>query len=165
MKFWIDTEFYEDGKIIELISIGVVAEDERLYYAETLSSKYLAGRNYFLEQNVKPQLGKTSGVRTNREIAQDLIKFCGESPEFWGYYADYDWVVICQLFGTMMALPKSWPMFCMDVKQWAVMLGNPELPKQKSGEHHALSDALWTRTAWEFLEKKQREIISSWRIY
>lgn len=33
MKIWYDTEFLEDGKTIELISIGMVAEDGREYYA------------------------------------------------------------------------------------------------------------------------------------
>ena len=31
-------------------------------------------------------------------------------PEFWGYYSDYDWVVTAQMFGTMMDIPKGWPM-------------------------------------------------------
>lgn len=33
MRFWYDTEFIEDGKTIDLISIGIVAEDGREYYA------------------------------------------------------------------------------------------------------------------------------------
>lgn len=33
MRVWYDTEFLEDGKTIELISIGMVAEDGREYYA------------------------------------------------------------------------------------------------------------------------------------
>jgi len=32
MKYFIDTEFYEDGKTIDLISLGVVAEDGRELY-------------------------------------------------------------------------------------------------------------------------------------
>lgn len=35
MRFWFDTEFIEDGRTIDLISIGVVSEDGRTYYAET----------------------------------------------------------------------------------------------------------------------------------
>jgi hypothetical protein len=69
----------------------------------------------------------------------------------WAYYGDYDWVVLCQLFGTMMDLPEGWPMFAMDVKQLCVSLGDPRLPEQTSAEHHALSDARWTREAWDFL--------------
>ncbi len=80
----------------------------------------------------------------------------GEKPEFWAYYADYDWVVLCQLYGTMMDLPTEWPMYCRDVKQLCDDLGNPTLPKQTSTEHNALDDAIWTRAAWGFLQKLKR---------
>jgi hypothetical protein len=33
MRYYFDTEFIEDGKTIDLISIGIVAEDGREYYA------------------------------------------------------------------------------------------------------------------------------------
>ena len=33
VKYFFDTEFYEDGKTIDLISIGIVAEDGREFYA------------------------------------------------------------------------------------------------------------------------------------
>lgn len=33
MKYFFDTEFHEDGRTIDLISIGIVAEDGREYYA------------------------------------------------------------------------------------------------------------------------------------
>ena len=29
MKYWLDTEFMEDGKTIDLLSIGIVREDGR----------------------------------------------------------------------------------------------------------------------------------------
>lgn len=29
MKYWLDTEFIEDGKTIDLVSIGIVSEDGR----------------------------------------------------------------------------------------------------------------------------------------
>jgi hypothetical protein len=87
------------------------------------------------------------------QIAGDIREFCGEKPEFWGYYADYDWVVLCQLFGTMMDLPKDWPMYCRDIKQLCDSLGNPKLPEQGRGEHHALTDARWTKKAWEWLAR------------
>jgi hypothetical protein len=73
-------------------------------------------------------------------------------PEFWAYYADYDWVVFCQLFGTMMDLPAGFPMYCRDIKQEADRLGNPALLKQGKGQHNALVDALWNKLAWEFLK-------------
>ena len=39
----------------------------------------------------------------------------------------------------------------MDTKQWALELGDPELPHQAAGRHNALQDARWTRRAWTFL--------------
>lgn len=38
-------------------------------------------------------------------------------PEFYGYFADYDWVTICWTFGKMINLPKGFPMYCIDLKQ------------------------------------------------
>ena len=149
MRIWFDTEFIEDGSTIDLLSIGLVREDGHYYYAEVAGAKReLAGD--WVKENVLPHL---NGPRTFRyDIAADLIKFCGEKPEFWAYYSDYDWVALCQLFGTMMELPKGWPKFCMDVKQLCVMRGNPRLPKNDGRPHHALDDARWTMKAWEFLQ-------------
>ncbi|HEU4360304.1 MAG TPA: hypothetical protein VFR27_02205, partial [Mycobacterium sp.] len=42
MRYFYDTEFIDDGYTIELISIGVVAEDGREYYA--VSTEFDAGR-------------------------------------------------------------------------------------------------------------------------
>lgn len=43
-------------------------------------------------------------------------------------------------------------MFCMDVKQMAVMKGDPKLPDQEDAEHNALNDARWCRETWLFLD-------------
>lgn len=152
MKYWFDTEFYEDGKTIELISIGVVSEDGREYYAETGDSQRLAKRSPWLQQNVLPHLVGSPRLQRGL-IAADLIEFMGENPEIWAYYADYDWVVLCRLYGRMIDLPKGWPMFCRDIKQLAISLGDPKLPEQIGEKHHALSDAAWAKDAWEFLQK------------
>lgn len=40
-----------------------------------------------------------------------------KDPEFYAYYADYDWVLFCSLFGTMMDLPRGFPMYAIDLKQ------------------------------------------------
>ena len=66
----------------------------------------------------------------------------------------YDWVVFCQLFGAMIDLPTGFPMFCRDIKQVAVQMGNPSLPHQSpEAEHNALSDAKWNREAHQYLER------------
>jgi len=176
MRYFLDTEFIEDGKTIDLISIGIVSEDGREFYAQRIAAKFnlasdWVGRNIFpsLEHFDVIKFGRTcqsaGGDLGNRcssscpwwsNQAEAIKKFCDPDkygrPEFWGYYADYDWVVLCQLFGTMMDLPKGWPMYCRDIKQLCDDKGNPRLPEQGKGEHHALADARWNKVAWEFLQ-------------
>jgi len=156
MKIFFDTEFLEDGRTIELISIGLVREDGRTWYAETPNAAALADSDPWLRQNVLPHLKGGSAIAARKTIARDILSFSGvldnDKPEFWAYYADYDWVALCQLYGRMIDLPKGFPMFCRDIKQRAVDLGNPTLPKQAGNEHNALADALWNKQAFEFLQ-------------
>lgn len=152
MKFWFDTEFIEDGKTIDLISIGIVSEDGRTYYCENSDCNHRKASEW-VGQNVLPYL--TGPCKSKEIIKQEIIEFIGQyKPEIWAYYADYDWVVLCQIFGTMMDLPKGWPMYCRDIKQLCDSLGNPRLPEQGKGEHHALADAKWNKSAYEFLINK-----------
>ncbi len=159
MKFFFDTEFIELGSSepIQLVSIAVVSEYGAEYYA--VSNQFEAGRaSDWVKENVFPFLGDQPRL-VNKEIAESVLKFikhnCTLPPEFWGYYADYDWVVFCQLFGSMIDLPKGWPMYCRDLKQWCDQLGNPQLAKQESAEHNALNDARWNRKIHGFLEARE----------
>lgn len=164
MKFWFDTEFLEDGHSIQLISIGVVSEDGKTYYAETPDALKLARSTEWLARNVAPNLTARHDQRHTYErwqIAEALRAFMGEKPEIWAYYADYDWVALCQLHGRMIDLPKGWPMYCRDLKQLCDMYGNPKLPEQKSQEHHALADAVWTKEAWEWLATREPSILAA----
>jgi hypothetical protein len=147
-RIWMDTEFIEDGRTIDLISIGLVREDGAEYYAESAECD-LSKASDWVRDNVLPHL--TGDRRPRGIIALEIEDFVGKKPEIWGYYCDYDWVALCQLYGTMMDLPKDWPMFCLDIKQLCVSLGDPRLPEQGKGEHNALADARWNRAAWEFL--------------
>jgi hypothetical protein len=158
VRYFIDTEFYEDGSTIDLISIGLVAQDGREMYLVNREAR-LDRVSDWVRSNVLPSLPRYSdaGWVTRSQIADAVNVFIGHEvlasgkPEFWGYYADYDWVALCQLYGTMMQLPKHFPMFCMDLKQLSVMKGNPKHPKQIASEHNALNDARWNADLYRFL--------------
>lgn len=274
MKYFIDTEFLEGtqdktifgikyGKTkptIDLISIGIVSEDGREYYAiskefnlkeawNRYDIKYVNdGRNYskiyWIRENVlkaiwvdeyKKEFYPNQDVvltpfitdelftynnfkklinnkgKTNKQIAKEIITFIhapsilanGQSVldknskslinilgttlipieeqnnQFYGYYADYDWVVFCWLFGKMNNLPDGFPMYCIDLKQELdkkanVLLKNsqlfstdkdlrlidainyikenPNYPKQLD-EHNALADAKWNYKLYKFLNQ------------
>jgi hypothetical protein len=151
-KFFFDTEFMEDGKSIELLSIGVVDDIGRKFYAENADADW-SHANAFVKTHVLPYLS-SDYCKPRKQIAAELLEWVNQregKPEFWAYYASYDWVVLCQLFGRMVDLPEGWPMFVNDLKQLHNELGSPELPKQQGGHHHALADAIWVREAWEHL--------------
>lgn len=170
-KYFLDSEFMEDGERIELLSLAIVCEDGRELYIENAEAD-LSHANSWVKENVIPQLwyvGKDNppldpwsgqlakGGPLMRQGLQHFVrKFCdirdNGKPEFWGYFSSYDWVAFCQLFGAMIDLPKGWPMYCNDIKQLCVSLGDPELPPQGKGEHHALLDARWNKKAYDFLK-------------
>lgn len=135
--------------------------------------------------------------KTNEDIADEIVKFvypnaiykdigcksndlimpnCADSekPKFYAYYADYDWVAFCWLFGKMIDLPNGFPMYCNDLKQMldervekmsypligavsnnfedklkAVKKFN-DYPKQEN-EHSAICDARFNRDLHKFL--------------
>jgi len=150
MKYWIDTEFIAKPFTIDLVSIGVVAEDGREFYAESSEVDWAKASPWTLE-NVRPQLDGRGMSR--EEIGYGLHGFTDHDrePSFWGYFPAFDWVALVGLFGDLQELPFHWPQLCLDIKQWAIELGNPELPAQHGARHHALLDARWTREAWDFL--------------
>lgn len=179
MKYFYDTEFIEDGKTIDLISIGVVCEDGREFYAESRDVD-ISKANQWIKDNVLPHLwvsspdneiaaswlksGGEGGFLFRDKIATKLQSFCDiekyGKPEFWAYYADYDHVALCQLFGTMMNLPKGWPMYTRDIKQLADFLSVATLPEQVGNEHHALADARWNMIVYNYLLEQLTKLLN-----
>jgi len=160
MKYWLDTEFIECPCTIDLISIGIVAEDGRELYHINADCDH-SKASPWVADNVLAQLPIFTFTDprwlNHTSIEASVLDFIDDDiPEFWAYYADYDWVVFCWLFGSMINLPKGWPMYCRDIKQWADQLGNPELPKQRKGSHNALEDAHWNKKAWQYLDNLNR---------
>lgn len=157
-RYYLDTEFYENGSTIDLISIGIVCEDGREYYAVSAEAR-LDLVDDWIRVHVLPSLPprEDPAWKSRAQIASDIAAFATGKPEFWAYYADYDWVALCQLFGCMLGLPRHFPKFCLDLKQLSVSLGSPKHPKQESGGHNALEDARWNKRLHEFL----REYVAS----
>lgn len=252
MKYFIDQEFSEGFKLgwnlryyhtIELIQIGIVAEDGRTYTAinknfnpkkanqwvkdnvlkaivlnyvntrfgqelidltEDLENKTIEQSFKFLQRRIgktqkqiasevfdfiNPDLGFPVSAYTNSEFKNpdsyiskhfkahnvtDVKEYYYAQPEFYGYFCDYDWVLFCSLFGTMMDLPPGFPMYMRDLKQTldevAKRLGkngkannvyiedpvqllkeHKDYPKP-TVEHDALADAQFNFELYKFLK-------------
>ena len=154
MKYFLDTKFIENGRTLDLISIGIVSEDDRRLYLQNEECDFRAATDW-VWRNIYPRLehfhmaGCTS---CGSESGICKIGIHGP-PEFWGYCPAYDWVAFCQLFGTMFQLPNEFPPYCRDVRQWADQLGIDKIPLPSIGRDHALFAAKGVKSAYEFLSK------------
>jgi len=83
--------------------------------------------------------------------------------EFYGYYADYDWVVLCWLFGRMIDLPAGFPFYCRDLKQMLDDEGDlgPDWKQENCPvpveEHNALADAEWNLDLYNAIMNRRQE--------
>lgn len=192
--------FWKTKPTIDLISIAVVGDNGAEYYAlckdvnmnevfnrkDTwvrdnvilpIYQKYVSGdaRNMleFTPSTMRMIFNRYGKSRS--EIASDIISLIGDCrPRFYGYYCDYDWVVFCWLFGSMIDLPSHFPMYCIDLKQMmderAIRIikssnmsedkfdemiekikRHREYPRQVD-EHNALDDARFNMSLYFFLK-------------
>jgi len=101
MRIWFDCEFVDTGSRIILISIGLVREDDKTFYAELETPETLRHESVsqWVIDNVYPQLVGTPEVwRSGVVVAEAIKQLAGPEPEFWGYRAAYPWVGLSQLY-------------------------------------------------------------------
>lgn len=156
MRYFYDTEFIEDGHTIDLISIGVVAEDGREFYA--VSTEFDAAQaGSWVRRNVLNQLPPRSDASwmDRATLRHKLLSFLvspgvstvsgsqpsSTSPELWAWVGAYDHVALAQLWGDMTAFPQQLPRFTHELKQLWEMAGRPPLPPAPDNAHDALADA------------------------
>lgn len=175
MKYTYDCEFIEDGRTIDLISIGMVNMDTGAeFYAvsEEFDTRAVAKHNWLMD-NVMTSIEHDQFIVTVAEgfpvvrdiyvtdparmprwqIAQGILDFIGtdNNAELWAWYGAYDHVALAQLFGPMVHLPPKVPMFTNDIKTLVKRAGNPRLPEQPAGNHNALEDARWNVVRYNYL--------------
>ncbi|BCJ63423.1 polyadenylate-specific 3'-exoribonuclease AS [Polymorphospora rubra] len=164
-RYFYDCEFIEDGRTIDLVSIGVVDEFGREFYA--VSTEFDGARAIpWVRRNVLDRLPSPAdrAWRSRERIRADLLEFlvepvrgrAGEEIELWAWYAAYDHVALAQLWGPMTALPRQIPRFTKDLRQRWDDLGRPALPKAPADQHDALVDARHNLDRWQTLSRPPR---------
>ncbi|EOM78152.1 polyadenylate-specific 3'-exoribonuclease AS [Rhodococcus rhodnii] len=161
MRYFYDCEFIEDGTTIDLVSIGVVAEDGREFYAvSTEFDPDRAGR--WVRRNVLPKLPSPSSKawmsrsRIRDELFEFLVPRAGSRPQLWAWVAAYDHVALCQLWGAMTELPTDLPRFTRELKQYWEDSGQPMLPPAPDDAHDALADARHNLAKFRAIEEYGR---------
>jgi len=162
-NWFLDTEFSDNGSTVDLISLALVCDSVE-YYAVATDGWSPRSCTKWVQEHVLPRLpdSQSREWKPRKKIASEIRDLLLDnnvySPRLWGYYSAYDWVVFCQLFGSMVDLPKGFPYSCFDLKQEMdrLLIKKEDLPLhllQQDYEHHALMDARWNRQLYEFLKK------------
>jgi hypothetical protein len=156
-RYFYDSEFIEDGRTIDLVSIGVVDEHGREFYAISTEFDDRAAVPW-VRRNVLDRLPSPghpawrSRERIRDELHQFLMEPLRDQPglelELWAWYAAYDHVVLAQLWGPMPALPREIPRYTKDLRQLWDDLGRPPLPDAAARRHDALVDARHNLSRW-----------------
>lgn len=143
MKIYYDTEFKEVGHQapVELISIGMVAENGDTFYAVNSDMSIAKIKNHhWLRDNVLPYLPTVQSatytglqwdfnspeLMPRTHIRDGVYRFIVEHAsntstddmvDLWAWYGAYDHVVFAQLWNTMSELPPGIPMYTNDLRQ------------------------------------------------
>lgn len=157
MRYFYDCEFIEDGHTIDLVSIGVVDEAGREFYA--VSSEFDPARaNPWVRAHVLEQLPAPSSPlwRDRAAIRDAVLEFFaagGGRVELWAWMAAYDHVCLAQLWGDMRVLPRIIPRFTHDLRQRWEDAGSPALPPAPADQHDAIADARHNLERWSVIER------------
>ncbi|MEQ4302104.1 polyadenylate-specific 3'-exoribonuclease AS [Plantactinospora sp. B6F1] len=157
-RYFYDCEFIEDGRLVDLVSIGVVDEYGREFYA--VSTEFDDSRAVpWVRRHVLDKLPSPGdrAWRSRERIRDDLYEFLmepvrdrpGEKLELWAWYAAYDHVALAQLWGAMPALPREIPRFTKELRQRWEDRGSPPLPDAAADRHDALVDARHNLARWQ----------------
>jgi hypothetical protein len=159
VRFFFDTEFIEDGRTIDLVSIGVVDERGREFYA--VSTEFDPGRaGPWVRDNVLDKLPSPADQAwcdraTIRDRLLEFLRRDRERVELWAWFAAYDHVALAQLWGDMPALPRELPRFTRELRQRWEDVGKPPLPPPPSDAHDALADARHNLARWRVIEAER----------
>jgi len=175
-KLFFDCEFTGLRKDTTLVSIGIVSECGKTFYAE-LTDYDESQVDDWLRENVidKLWLSKTgSDVRDGNDhtwfkgisgalghvLKVWLSQF--EEVEIWSDCLAYDWVLFCDLFGGAMLIPKNVYYIPFDICTFMWNNGvDPDVNREDFAEyegaggykHTALHDATIIKACFEKLEK------------
>lgn len=163
MRVFFDTEFTGLHKNTTLMSIGLVDEDGRTYYAE-LSDYNRTQVDPWLQENV---IDNFTGelTRSRQTLKLDLQEWFSEyeSVEIWSDCLAYDWVFFNDIFGGAFDIPKNIYYIPFDICTLMKVRGvDPDINREEyagmtGSKHNALHDARVIKACYEKLNEMERK--------
>lgn len=165
MKYFFDTEFYDNGETIVPISLGIISETGEKDYVEwefNIDDYEETSNVKWLKKNVIPHL--KGNQLSDDEIRDKLLHYFertreGGAAEFWLYYGAWDWLLFCRAIshtGMLMNGPPYMSMYFNEIMQLgpaSVALVRAELNKDPNFNycHNALEDAIFQKELYDRL--------------
>ena len=171
MKIFFDTEFTGLHQNTTLISIGLISEDNRTFYAE-FNDYDIAQVNRWVRENVIPFLQfaeiqtltptlalKSYAMKANRQMIRILLsewlsQF--EAVEMWADCPAYDWVLLGDLFDGSLNMPSHISKNAFDVATLLNVVGiDPGIDRKafcglsEMKLHNALDDARLAKICYQ----------------
>ena len=166
-KIFFDAEFTGLHQDTTLISIGLVSECGKTFYAEL--TDYDKGQvDDWIQENVINNLSiDPSGIElyvvgdsfdVRNELSEWLSQFC-DGTEMWSDCLSYDWVLFCQLFGHAFKIPGNVYYIPFDICTLFKDRGiDPDINREEfadfktnSRKHNALHDARVIKACYDRL--------------
>lgn len=164
-KLFFDTEFTGLHQKTTLISIGIISECGKTFYAEftdynkrqvdnwlqenVISKLFLYEKEDFKIYNVgekavgkKVVSGQDTMVLGNKQVVKQYLKEWlsqFEKVEMWSDCLSYDWVLFCQIFGHAFKIPENVYYIPYDICTLFKVRGiDPDISREKFGcsEHY-----------------------------
>jgi hypothetical protein len=164
-RVYLDTEFIPtDPTVGGLISIGLTDDQGRDYYAVSSEFPWAEVRVHpWLGKHVWPHLPLNAiglldvfhpDVKSLKRIREDVTRYFGDHApaHLYCWYGGQDIGRLHSLWGNDWSrMPEDIPQWFHELESLRWQAGNPQLPEQDGGEHHALADAKHNRRIHEFL--------------
>lgn len=161
MRVFFDTEFTGLHQNTTLMSIGLVDENGRTYYAE-LSDYNPTQLNDWLRENVLTNF-TGENTRTKPTLKAELTEWLSEydSVEIWSDCLAYDWVLFNSIWGGAFDIPKHIYYIPFDICTMMKLKGvDPDINREEfafggvpevAQKHNALWDAKVIKACYEKL--------------
>lgn len=159
MRIFFDTEFTGLHQKTTLISIGLIDEQGRSFYAE-LNDYDKAQLDPWLSENIIDKL-TGQNVMSKAELAVELRAFFAQydTVEIWSDCLAYDWVLFNDIFGGAFEIPDNVYYIPFDIcTLFKVKDIDPDISREEfanlsdsSKKHNALWDARVIKACYERL--------------
>jgi len=172
MKLFFDTEFTGLRQNTSLISLGIVDDDDRMFYA--VFNDYKKDQvDEWIQENVINNLdidyntisrdvnivhGDTKKIT---EALENWLDYYGEADyiKIWSDCLAYDWVLFNELFGGALKIPPNIYYISFDIATLMEIKGvDPDINREQftgmennSNKHNALFDAIVIKKCYEKL--------------